>query len=96
MSAFYRSFNSLLSALRKPNESVLMSLLYSNCVPCLTYAAEVKDLTSKELNDFNVALNNFLTIGGKVHVLYVSNLIILISQRYSVHSKIVLSITYEK
>ena len=58
ISAFYRSFNSLLSVVRKPNELVLMRLLYSNCVPCLTYAAEVKDLTSRELNDCNVALNN--------------------------------------
>ena len=34
ISNFYRSFNSLLSAVQKPNELVLMNLLYSNCVPC--------------------------------------------------------------
>ena len=49
LSNYYRSFNSLLSAVQKPNELVLMNLLYSNCVPCLTYAAEVKDLSSAEM-----------------------------------------------
>ena len=37
---------------------VLMTLLYSNCVPCLSYAAEVKDLSSSEMNNCNVALND--------------------------------------
>ena len=58
LSNFYRSFNCLLSAVQKPNELVLMNLLYSNCVPSLTYAAEVKDLTSSEMHDCNVALND--------------------------------------
>ena len=35
-----------------------MNLLYSNCVPSLTYAAEVKDLTSSEMQECNVALND--------------------------------------
>ena len=58
LSNFYRSFNCLLSAVRKPNELVMMNLLYSNCVPCLTYAAEVKELTSSEFHESNVALND--------------------------------------
>ena len=58
LSKFYRSFNSLISAVQKPNELVLMNLLYANCVPTLSYVAEVKDLTSREMNDCNVALNN--------------------------------------
>ena len=58
LSNFYRSFNSLLSAVQKPDELVLMTLLYSNCVPCLSYAAEVKDLSSSEMNNCNVALND--------------------------------------
>ena len=44
LSCFYCSFNSLLSCERKPNELVLMNLLYANCVPSLTYASEVKDV----------------------------------------------------
>ena len=35
-----------------------MQLLYSNCVPKLTYGAEVKDLTSSEMQQWNVAVNN--------------------------------------
>ena len=35
-----------------------MQLLYSNCVPKLTYGAAIKDLTSAEKNQFNVAINN--------------------------------------
>ena len=58
LSAFYRSFNSVMSAIQKPNSLVLMNILYSNCVPNLTYAAEVKDVSSRELIDLNVALNN--------------------------------------
>ena len=48
----------LLSTVRKPNDLVLMNLLYSNCVPCLTYAAEVKELPSSEMQSSNVALND--------------------------------------
>ena len=53
LSAFYCSVNSILRSLRKPNELVMMKLLYSNCVPNLTYCAEVKGLicSSVALND---------------------------------------------
>ena len=45
----------------RPRENVLMQLLYSNCVPKLTYGAAVKDLTAAEQaeqHQMNVALNN--------------------------------------
>ena len=58
LSCFYCSFNSLLSCVRKPNELVLMNLLYANCVPSLTYASEVKDVTSCEMQEMNTALND--------------------------------------
>ena len=35
-----------------------MQLLFSNCVPKLTYGAAIKDLNSSELRQYNVALNN--------------------------------------
>ena len=35
-----------------------MQLLFSNCVPRLTYGAAVKDLTSSEKQQVNVAVNN--------------------------------------
>ena len=34
-----------------------MQLLYTNCVPKLTFGAPVKDLTASEMNQFYVALN---------------------------------------
>ena len=42
----------------KPKENVLMQLLYSNCVPKLTYGAAVKNLTATEKHQYNVAVNN--------------------------------------
>ena len=36
----------------------MMRLLYSNCVPNLTYAADVKDLTSAEMTRYNTAVND--------------------------------------
>ena len=58
LSNFYRSLNCLLSAIHKPNELVLMNLLYSNCVSGLTHAAEVKIITNAEMHNCNVALND--------------------------------------
>ena len=54
---FFGSANSVLSSIMKPRENVLMLLLYSNCVPKLTFGAIVKDLSSSEMNQFNVAVN---------------------------------------
>ena len=58
LSSFRCSVNSILSATRKPNEHVLMKLLYSFLVPILTYASEVKLYSSSEMRDCHVALNN--------------------------------------
>ena len=55
---FFASVNSILTCVQKPRENVLMQLLYSNCVPKLTYGAAIKDLTSSEKNQFSVAVNN--------------------------------------
>ena len=56
--AFRRSANSILSSLRKPNEQVLMKLLYSFSVPILTYASEIKTFSYSDMHDCSVALNN--------------------------------------
>ena len=58
LNTFYCSVNSILSSIRKPNELVLMKLLFSNCVPCLTYASEVVEYKSTEMNNYNVAIND--------------------------------------
>ena len=55
---FFASVNSILSCMQRPRENVLMQLLYSNCVPKLTYGAAVKDLTASEKNQLNVAANS--------------------------------------
>ena len=39
-----------------------MNLLYSHCVPCLTNCAEVKELTSAEMQKCNVALNDSIRL----------------------------------
>ena len=38
LKTFYRAANSILNVLRKPDDCILLHLLYSNCVPTLTYA----------------------------------------------------------
>ena len=38
---FFCSFNSLYNAVARPSETVLMHLLYSICIPNLTYAADI-------------------------------------------------------
>ena len=55
---FFASANSILNSMIKPKEHVLMQLLFSNCVPRLTYGSAVKDLSAAEKQQVNVALNN--------------------------------------
>ena len=56
--SFYRAANSVLSALHKPSEEVLMQLLYTNCVPIITYACGVKSYSARDMRDCNTAINN--------------------------------------
>ena len=56
--SFFGAVNSVLTAVRRPMENVLMQLLYSNCVPILTYGAAVRDLNAAEMQRYNVAVNN--------------------------------------
>ena len=55
---FYGSVNSILTSSFCPNENVQIQLLYYNCVPKLTYGAEVKELSANEKQHYNVAVNN--------------------------------------
>ena len=55
---FFASVNSILTCLSKPRENVQLQLLFSNCVPKLTYGAAVKELSASEKHRFNVAVNN--------------------------------------
>ena len=58
LGSFYRAVNSILSVLRKPDELVLMNLLYSNCVPILTYGAETVEFSNSDMRDCNTAIND--------------------------------------
>ena len=58
LASFYRSVNSVLSVLKKPDESVVMSLLYSNCVPILANGAEVVEYSASNMRTCNMALND--------------------------------------
>ena len=55
---FFGSVNSILTCLSQPKENIQLQLLFSNCVPKLTYGAAIKDLTANEKQRFNVAVNN--------------------------------------
>ena len=48
LSLFYRSTNTVLNIVRKPSEEVMMRILYSVCVPILTFACDVKVFSSKK------------------------------------------------
>ena len=55
---FFSSFNSLYNANVRPSETVMMHLLYSVCIPNLSYAADVKELSASDMSKYNVAVNN--------------------------------------
>ena len=57
-SSFYCSANSILNVMHRPSEQVLLKLLYSICVPNLTYACEVATYNSREKESLHVALND--------------------------------------
>ena len=55
---FRSAANTILNANRKSTETILMKLLYSSCIPILTYACEALSYTTSQFNSFNVALND--------------------------------------
>ena len=57
-SSFYCSVNSVLNVMRKPSQVVLMKLLYSICVPIVTYACDVATYHYKEKQSLHVAVND--------------------------------------
>ena len=61
IAAFRRSANSIVTSIKKPNEHVLMMLLYTFSVPILTYACEVKQFSCTEMRECHVALNDAIT-----------------------------------
>ena len=57
-SAFCHSANSILNVLNKPSNDVLLRLLYSICVPNITYACEVVEYRSKDVEGLHVLVND--------------------------------------
>lgn len=60
---FYRSFNALYSKIHKANESVIVSLIKSFCVPTLLYSLEALVLNATLLNNIDEPMYNAI---GKV------------------------------
>ena len=60
LSSFYRSANSILGALNKPSNAILLHLVYTHCVPILTYGCAVKEYPSRQMTDCNTALNDVI------------------------------------
>ena len=62
LATFRRSVNSIIRAVRRPSEQVLLQLLYSVSIPILTYAADVKQFSYAEMYACHVAINNAIRL----------------------------------
>ena len=60
ITSFYRAANSVLNVLSDAHEDVLMSLLYTNCIPILSYACDVKEYSSSDMTNCNTAINSII------------------------------------
>ena len=63
--AFHRAANSLLCSRVKPNNGILLKLLYTNCVPIITYSCAVREFSSADMYRCHVAVNNALPFTAK-------------------------------
>ena len=57
---FRSAANTLLGAPVKSSETVTVKLLYTICIPNLTYACEALNYSSRQFHDLNVAINDCL------------------------------------
>ena len=55
---FRSSANTILNVHQKPSEQILLKMLYTTCVPHLTYASDVIHYSSSQMQPLNVALND--------------------------------------
>ena len=56
--SFHRAANSILHGRVKPDKSVLMKILYAQCVPIISYAAAVKIFSAADMYRCHAAINN--------------------------------------
>ena len=60
LKSFHRSSNCIIRAMKRPNEVVLLHLLYSNCVTILTYGCDVREFGQREFVGLNTAVNSYI------------------------------------
>ena len=60
LASFFRATNSIIHSLPGAHEHTLVTLIYTNCVPILTYACAVKEYSALEMTNCNTALNSAL------------------------------------
>ena len=58
LTQFIRCANTILNAPAKPSTKIQMKLLYSNCVPVITYGSEIVNYSSAEVYSFHVKIND--------------------------------------
>ena len=56
--SFHRAANAIFYNRVKPSNDILMKVLYSNCVPIITYASAVREFSSNDMRRCHVAVNN--------------------------------------
>ena len=56
--SFHRAANSILFSRVKPDNNALLKLLFSNCVPIISYACAVREFKSADMYRCHVAINN--------------------------------------
>ena len=56
--SFHRAANSIFYSRVKPSNEVLMKLLYTNCVPIISYTCSVRDFSAADMTRCHVAVNN--------------------------------------
>jgi len=58
--SFHRASNCIVRSMKRPNEVVLLHLLYSNRVSILTYGSDVKEYCQRDFLDLNTAVNSYI------------------------------------
>ena len=59
---FYRASNAILRAVNKLSEEVMMHLIYTCCIPILSYGCAVKEYSSRQMQDCVTATNDALRL----------------------------------
>ena len=58
--SFHSAANAILYGRVKPDKTVLLKLIYTNCVPIISYACAVREFNAADMNRCHVAINNVI------------------------------------